>query len=75
MTYPAHVRVAVVEPLPELGVVLGVLVEGLNGVADDLHAHAVGEALQERTELAERLLHRSLRAQIIVVILRYTGSQ
>ena len=75
MTYPAHVRVAVVEPLPELGVVLGVLVEGLNGVADDLHAHAIGEALQERAELAERLLHRSLRAQILMVVLRYARSQ
>lgn len=75
MTYSAHVRVAIAEPLFELGVVLGVLVESLNGVSDDLHAHTIGEALQERAELAERLLHRSLRAQVVVVILDYARGQ
>lgn len=45
MTYLAHVRVTVIEPLPEIGVVPRILVEGLNGVSNDLHAHAVGEAL------------------------------
>lgn len=72
MTYPAHVRVTVTKPLPELGIILRVLVKRLNSVADDFHAHAISEALQQCAKLAEGLLHRSLRAHLLMIVLDCT---
>jgi hypothetical protein len=46
----AHVRVEILEPLPELFVLVRIVDQGIGGVEDDIHALPVGKALEERSE-------------------------
>lgn len=61
-----HVRVHLLEPRAQLGVVVRVFDELLEGVEDDRHGLAVGEALEEGADLGEGGLEGGVCVEVAV---------
>lgn len=55
-TYPAHIYIKTLEPLPELLVFIRIVDQGAGSVADDIHALPISKALKECSERCRGVL-------------------